>query len=96
MLDLGLGRFLQGIDTEAHLEKGRFIGFRLTRLYPDDPRFADLALRPGDTVTRINEQPIQRPSEALAVWEELRTASQLRVDYLRKGHPFNLLFEIRD
>lgn len=96
VLDAGLGRFLQGVTTEPHMEGGRFIGFRLIRLYPDDPRFASLELQPGDTVTRINGIAIERPEHALEAWSSLRVASQLLVEYLHDGEPRELRFEIVD
>ena len=51
-------------------------------LFPGDLTYASLDLRPGDTVTRVNGKPISRPEQASAVWKDLRTASDLVVDYL--------------
>ena len=65
-------------------------------LFPGEPAFASLDLRPGDTVTRINGKPIERPEQAVAVWEELRTASDLVVDYRRDGERLALHFTIVD
>lgn len=96
VLDGGLGRFLQGVTTEPHLQHGRFVGFRVVRLYPDDPRFASLPLQPGDTVTRINGMSIERPEQALQAWSSLRVASQLLVEYLHDGEPRKLRFDIVD
>ena len=96
VLDAGLGRFLQGVDTEPHLADGGFIGFRLRRLYPADDRFSRLDLKPGDTVTAVNGQSIERPEQALQVWESLRVASELMVEYLREDETRTLRFEIVD
>lgn len=96
VLDAGLGRFLQGVVTEPHLEGGDFVGFQIVSLYPDDPRFARLDLQPGDVVTRVNGQSIERPEHALAVWSSLRVASQLLVEYRHEGEPKELRFEIVD
>ena len=85
VLDGGLGRFLQNVETEPAFHKGSFVGFRIVSLFPGEPAFASLDLRPGDTVTRINGKPIERPEQAAAVWEDLRTASNLVVDYQRGG-----------
>jgi type II secretory pathway component PulC len=65
-------------------------------LFPGEPAFASLDLRPGDTVTRINGKPIERPEQAAAVWEDLRTASNLVVDYRREGEVHALRFAIVD
>jgi S1-C subfamily serine protease len=96
IVDLGLGRFLQGVDTEPVVVDRRFIGFRLLRLYPDDPRFASVDLRAGDVVTRVNGQSIERPEQALQMWNGLRIASELAVDYLRDGEPRQLRLAIVD
>ena len=96
VLDGGLGRFLQNVETEPTFHQGAFVGFRIVSLFPGEPAFASLDLRPGDTVTRINGKPIERPEQAIAVWEELRTASNLIVDYRRNGESHALRFAIVD
>jgi type II secretory pathway component PulC len=90
----GLGRFLQGVATEPHLEEGRFVGFRLTALQA--PYFAGLDLRAGDTVLTVNGLPIERPEQALAAWDGLRVASELTLEYLRSGERQQLRFAIED
>ncbi|MBX3245582.1 MAG: hypothetical protein KF901_00190 [Myxococcales bacterium] len=96
ILEAGLGRFLQGVETEPHLDGGAFVGFRLRRLYPEDARFAGLDLGPGDTIVRVNASPIERPEQALAVWNGLRVASELVVEYRRDGEERSLRFAIVD
>lgn len=96
ILDAGLGRFLQGVETEPHLEEGRFVGFRLRKLYPNDPRFASGPIQPGDTIVRVNGEPIERPEQALRVWQSLRVASELWIQYLRDGKAAELRVAIID
>jgi S1-C subfamily serine protease len=96
VLDAGLGRFLQGVITEPHLEDGHFVGFRLVSLYPDDERMRAVDLVPGDVITSVNGQPIERPEQALRVWSSLRVASELLVDYRREGEERQLRFAIVD
>jgi len=96
VLDGGLGRFLQNVETEPDFHKGAFVGFRIVSLFPGEPAFASLDLRAGDTVTRINGRSIERPEQAAAVWESLRTASDLVVDYRRDGEKHALRFAIVD
>ncbi len=96
VLDAGLGRFLQNVETRPSFHKGAFVGFRIVSLFPGEPTFASLDLRPGDTVTRINGKSIERPEQAVAVWEGLRTASKLVVDYRRNGEAHALRFTIVD
>jgi S1-C subfamily serine protease len=96
VLERGLGFFLQGIVTEPHVEDGRFVGHRVIEMYPDDPRFSDLAIQPGDTVTSVNGKPIERPDEAYEVWTSLRVSSELLISYLHDGQPQTLRFGIVD
>lgn len=96
VLDLGIPRFLQQLETEPALSNGHFIGFRLLSFFPNDPRFSALDLRVGDVVTSINGLPVERPEHALRIWQELRVASEIRVRSLRGGAQREILFEITD
>lgn len=96
ILEGGLGRFLGGVGTEPEIEAGRFVGWRIVRLYPDDPRFQGIALQPGDVVTRVNALPIERPEQAFQVWDGLRVASELVVDYRRDGDARQMRYAIVD
>lgn len=96
ILEAGLGRFLQGVETEPVLEGGRFVGFRLISLYPNDERMADVGLSPGDVIERVNGQPIERPEQALSVWNSLRVASELWIEFQRGEEERELRFEIVD
>lgn len=92
VLEQGLGRFLQYVSTEPHLEDGRFVGFRFRELR--GAFFAGIDLAPGDTLLSVNGAPIERPEQALRVWNELRVASELTLDVLHEGQQRRLRFEI--
>lgn len=96
VLEAGLGRFLQGVETDPDLQDGQFVGFRIGRLYPEDERFRAIDLGPGDTIVRVNGQSVERPEQALSVWNSLRVASELWIEYLRDGQPRELRFAIVD
>ncbi|MEM9192913.1 MAG: hypothetical protein AAGF12_27305 [Myxococcota bacterium] len=96
VLDAGLGRFLQGVETEPHVDGGRFVGFRVLSFYPEEPRFEGLDLEPGDVIRRVNGQSIERPEQALRVWNGLRVASELLIEYQRGEEERELRFEIVD
>lgn len=83
VLDAGIGRFLQRVDTEPELDGGRFVGFRLVALRTS--LFDGVDLQVGDTVLRVNGLPLERPEDAVAIWETLRSAGELTVDLLRDG-----------
>jgi hypothetical protein len=96
VIEGGLGRFLGGVGTEPEVEAGRFVGWRITRLYPEDPRFHDLPLQLGDVVTRVNAQPIERPEQAFRVWDSLRVASELVVDFRHGADERQMRYAIVD
>jgi len=96
VLDDGLGQYLRNVEIKPEFRKGSFVGFRIVTLFPGDLTYASLDLRPGDTVTRVNGKPISRPEEASALWKELRTASDLVVDYRRENTHHTMRFVIVD
>ena len=94
VIDAGLGAFLADFVTEPSLdERGAFQGFLIVEI-TDPARFRGLGLGPGDVVTRINDQPIERPAEAYAAFIALRTAPSLEISYLRGGRPMRLSLPI--
>lgn len=90
----GPGRFLQQVETEPHLEEGRFVGFRLRALRA--PWMSGVDLREGDTLVSVNGMPVERPEQALSVWNGLHVASELTVEILRDGEPRQLRFAIEE
>ena len=57
---------------------------------------ASYRLKVGDVVKKVNEQPIERPEQAYAVFASLKTASNLDVSYERDGKPMRLSLPIVD
>ncbi|MEZ4338645.1 MAG: hypothetical protein R3B82_18665 [Sandaracinaceae bacterium] len=90
----GIGRFLQRFETEPHLDDGRFVGFRFTAIHSE--LFQGVDLQPGDTILSVNGMRIERPEEALQVWNALRVASELTVEFLREGERHQLRFAIAE
>ena len=93
-LDGGLGNWLRNVDIDPKLEHGRFRGWIIRNLPADDACYADLDLRAGDVVTRVNGRPVEHPEEASDVWDGLRTSSALVIDFTRAGQPHTLRFKI--
>jgi type II secretory pathway component PulC len=95
VVQAGLGRFLQKVDVEPSFASGRFQGFRIVELRPG-AFWQDVDLRPGDVVLRVNGMPIERETQAYDAFQSLRTANELRVEYLRAGQPRALVYPILD
>ena len=94
-IEQGLGSFLQRVDLEPSLSEGRFRGFRIVELRPRD-FWAGVDLKPGDVVTRVNDMPIERETEAYEAFVSLKKSDSLRVRYLRAGEEQELVFKIVD
>lgn len=83
VLDAGPAAFLGHIRVRPSFEDRRFCGWEIVSFWPDDPRFSRVDLLPGDVVVRVNGKPIERPEQFQDVWESLRFASELVVEYRR-------------
>ena len=91
IIDQGLGRFLGRLKLAPVVQSGHFVGFGVTGI---DPTWGDVGLRPGDVILRVNGQPIERPEQALSVFETLRVASEIAVELTRDGVPATLRFRV--
>ncbi|MGE0324297.1 MAG: PDZ domain-containing protein [Polyangiaceae bacterium] len=93
-VDQGLGYFLQRVDLAPSFDaSGRFQGFRIVELYGDG-FWDDVDLRAGDVVLRVNGKPIERENQAFEVFQGLKQAETLEVEYLRRGERRNLTYRI--
>jgi hypothetical protein len=92
----GVGRFLQRVQAEPHLEAGRFVGWRLLRVPQPDAKQESAVLRPGDTVMRVNGQSIERPEQFQNVWDSMATSSELVLEVERGGHQSKVRYLIAD
>jgi hypothetical protein len=96
VLSRGLGDFLTRLEVEPYLVGGKFRGWRVVKLRPGDPLWNGVDLAPGDVVTSVSSRPIERPEQALAVFQSLAVASELRVSYERNGASREIVYPIDD
>ena len=94
VLASGIGRFLQQVRAEPSLARGRFVGWRVLTLFPGRADVSVRVLRPGDTVTRVNGKPIERPEQFKTLWDSLASASELVLDIEREGRPSRVRYAI--
>lgn len=78
-LAAGPGALLSHVKVEAASVNRRFKGWQLVSL-PAQPW-----LRPGDVVTRINGRGLEHPEDLAALFEALRGAREIVVEYERGG-----------
>jgi hypothetical protein len=93
VLSSGVGRFLQKVRAEPHLQSGRFVGWRLVTLFDGDRAGA---LQRGDTVIRVNGQGIERPEQFKDVWDKLAAQPELVLLVQREGRQSELHYRIVD
>jgi hypothetical protein len=96
VLDAGLGTWLGAVEVEPKIVRGRFEGWLLRSLHAGEACWADVDLRPGDVVSRVNHRSVEKPEQAHAVWSALRHAREISVDFVRGAKGHTLRFAIID
>lgn len=93
VVDGGFPQFLQRVEVEPRLVEGQFRGWSIVNLSPRD-FWSGVDLKPGDIVTRVNDLPIERETEAYDAFESLKQADTLRVSFQRDGLSHTLEYRI--
>ena len=96
VIESGLPRWMQGVEGDRALANHRFQGWLIKSLYPGDPCYQEIDLRPGDVVQKVNGKSIEKPEQAFDVAESLRTAPAIVVEFLREGKPQRISITIAD
>jgi len=94
IIDAGLGSWLVNVEGDRSIIKGKFQGWVIKRLPPNDPCYQQTPVLPGDVVLRINSKSIEKPEQAFDVFESLRLATELRIEYSRQGKTQLTRFDI--
>ena len=89
----GFPEFLQRVDVEPRLVEGQFRGWSIVNLSPSD-FWSGVDLKPGDIVTRVNDLPIERETEAFDAFQSLKQSDALRVAFQRDGQSRVLEYKI--
>jgi hypothetical protein len=94
----GPGYLLGQLGPEPYRPSGAFVGWRITRVFPDDPDLcaADCDLRMGDIIWSVNGTRLETPqalSDAVATLQDARTLEVVR---LRGGERERVVFAIVD
>ena len=93
LIDRGFPEFLQRVEVEPRLVDGQFRGWSIVNLNPRD-FWSGVDLKPGDVVTRVNDLPIERETEAYDAFESLKHSDALRVAFQRDGQSRLLEYKI--
>ena len=93
LIEHGFPEFLQRVDVEPRLVEGQFRGWSIVQLSPSE-FWRGVDLKPGDIVTRVNDLPIERETEAFDAFESLKRSDALRVAFQRDGQSRVLEYKI--
>lgn len=94
----GPAYLLRQLAPEPFRHDGRFVGWTITQLFPDDPRLCaercDLA--PGDVIVEVNGHRLQTPQDLSDALQALPGWARLRVVSLRGGKRRQVTYAIVD
>jgi general secretion pathway protein C len=82
------------IRAVPHFEGGQSIGFRLFAIRRGS-LFDKIGLKNGDIITEINGSPMNDPSRAMALLQELQNANDMSAKIIRNQQPTTLTLNIR-
>jgi len=82
------------IRAVPHFEGGESVGFRLFAIRRGS-LFDKIGLKNGDILRSINGNPMNDPSKAMTLMQELRDATNLRVEATRNQQPVTLTYNIQ-
>jgi general secretion pathway protein C len=89
---------LGGLSRQArvtpYIVQGQSQGFRLAHLNPGS-LFRRMGLQTGDVIQKVNGLQITSPEEALRAFQQLQSASTIRLELLRRNRNTTLTYELR-
>lgn len=88
-----VGEQLRTALIQPNLVNGKTDGFMVKSIQPGT-LLAQMGLRPGDVLKRVNQTPLDSPEKALQIMQQLREARQLSIDLERAGKPLSFVYEI--
>jgi general secretion pathway protein C len=89
-----MNQLLTQMRAVPHFENGQSTGFRLFAIRQGSI-FEQLGLRNGDIIQSINGQDLSDPAKALALFQELRNTTEIKVAGIRNKQPFETVYRIR-
>jgi general secretion pathway protein C len=87
-------QFIRTVRVRPQRENGKVVGFKLRRFQKDSP-LALLGAQRGDVIQSVNGSELTSVDQALSVYQNLRSASDLNFSILRNGQPMELTIRIR-
>jgi general secretion pathway protein C len=88
-----LNQLMEQATIRPHIEDGRPAGISITGIKPN-AIFRRMRLRNGDIITGVNGRPIESVEDAIAIFENISSASDVRLEIKRRGRQQTLDYHI--
>ncbi|MEJ2098340.1 MAG: PDZ domain-containing protein, partial [Desulfobacterales bacterium] len=88
-----LDQLMDQAQIRPHIEDGRPSGISITGIKPNTV-FRKMRLRNGDIITGVNGSPIETVEDAMKIFSDLRSTSELQVEIKRRGQKRILNYKI--
>jgi general secretion pathway protein C len=86
-------QLMEQARIRPHIEEGRPAGISITGIKPNTV-FRKMRLRNGDIITGVNGAPIESVEDALKVFGDLSSASEIQLEIKRRGRTRTLNYKI--
>ena len=88
-----LDQLMDQAQIRPHIEEGKPSGISITGIKPDTV-FRKMRLRNGDIITGVNGTPIETVEDAMKIFGDLKSASELQVEIKRRGQKRVLNYKV--
>jgi general secretion pathway protein C len=88
-----LGELMDQATIRPHIEDGAAAGISITGIKPN-ALFRRMRLRNGDIITGVNGRAIESVEDAISIFEDFNSATELKIDIKRRGRNQTLDYRI--
>ena len=88
-----LDQLMESARIRPHIEEGKPSGISITGIKPNTI-FRKMRLRNGDVITGVNGDPIETVEDAMKIFGDLTSASEVQVEIKRRGRKRVLNYKI--
>jgi general secretion pathway protein C len=88
-----LNQLMEQATIRPHIEDGRPAGISITGIKPN-AIFRRMRLRNGDIITGVNGRPIESVEDAIAIFENISSSSDVKLEIKRRGRQQTLDYHV--
>ncbi|MGD8961059.1 MAG: PDZ domain-containing protein, partial [Desulfobacterales bacterium] len=86
-------QLMEQASIRPHIEEGQPAGISITGIKPNTV-FRKMRLRNGDIITGVNGAPIESVEDAMKIFGDLSSASEIQLEIKRRGRKRTLNYKI--